>query len=188
MGRLHSGLALVWGLGVRKAFALGPVGWRQLTWRLAIAVVVVAADLLSKSWAVRALARGRTQMVWRPWLTFVLLRNPGATLGLGAGHPWVVTGVATITTLAVVTAVAWLRIGGLWLSLLLGGAVGNLWDRLAFGVVTDFVHLRPRPGVFNLADVAVRVGALGFVVAQWRATSDRGCTTPRGPQRDGGVA
>lgn len=157
-----------------RGFAFAPVGRRELAWRLAIAAVIVAADLLSKAWAVRALAGGRTQAVWRPWLTFVLLRNPGATLGLGAGDPWVVTTAATIVTFVVAGAVTFLPSGGLWLSLLLGGAVGNLWDRLAFGMVTDFVHLRPWPGVFNLADVAVRVGALGFVLVQWRAASARG--------------
>lgn len=64
----------------------------------------------------------------------------------------------------------WQQIGLLfWLGwgLLLGGTLGNLYDRIFFGYVTDMLHVSFYPPIFNLADVGIRLGFLFMVVAYW---------------------
>jgi lipoprotein signal peptidase len=86
-------------------------------------------------------------------------------LGLAAGYPGLVTVVGVVGVLVL----GWLLwrsgAGALGLALMLAGAAGNLTSRLAAGTATDFIMVRWWPGVFNLADVLLRVGALVAVVA-----------------------
>ena len=102
-----------------------------------------------------------------------LVRNTGASFGIGAGHPVLITVVAAAVLAA---AVIWLvrtrRPGvALCLAVVAGGAAGNLADRLlrspgpGRGAVVDWIHVAGYPATFNLADVAIRAGAVSALVA-----------------------
>ncbi|NYF09447.1 signal peptidase II [Leifsonia sp. AK011] len=133
---------------------------------IAIAVVVVALDQLSKWWAIENLSDGQVIPVIGDWLRFVLVYNPGAAFGLGTGYTWILALVAV----AAVVAIAWYawRVKSLaWaivLGMILGGAITHAGDRLfrepgfARGHVVDFIGY----GTFfvgNVADIMIVVGA-----------------------------
>ena len=142
----------------------------------AVAVVSLVVDQLTKSWAVRELADRDVDLVWtlRLHLTF----NKGGAFSLGTGSTWffVVAAVAVIAAMLVFgrrlleTSV----LAGVSLGLVLGGAVGNLVDRLVRdhdGAVVDFVDLQWWP-VFNVADACIVVGGLLLVLAGQRDEAD----------------
>lgn len=152
--------------GVRP---LRPSRWIVVLWCLALGVVVV--DQLTKAWAVAALTgSGRIDLLGR-WLGLVLVRNPGAAFSFATGQTWVFTAVAVVVTVIVLRVSR--RLGSMWwaatLGLVLGGAVGNLIDRLARdpgifrGHVVDFIDYG---GLFvgNVADIAI-VGAAAAIMA-----------------------
>ena len=142
------------------------------------AVLVLAADQVSKSLVVAAAPHGT-----RGGLVSVgLVRNTGASFGIGAGHPVLITVVAAaVLTAAVIWLVRTRRPGvALSLAVVAGGAAGSLADRLlrspgpGRGAVMDWIHLAGYPAAFNLADVAIRAGAVGVLVAtlaagRWKA-------------------
>lgn len=131
-----------------------------------LAVLVLAADQASKFWVLRGLRLDLGPVEVAPFLTFTLVWNRGISYGLlqqeGLGR-WLLVAftVAASALLAVWlvrtrrTLVA-LAVGGI-----LGGAVGNLVDRLLYGAVVDFVHLHYGGFswyVFNIADAAIVAG------------------------------
>ena len=154
-------------------------------WRLLAAAAVLAADAVSKAWARSALRGQGTVWVWRPWLSLRLLYNAGATLGVGADHPRAITALSAVAVVALIVVVLRAERGAVGLTLMLGGAAGNLASRLAAGVVTDFVHVWFWPGIFNLADLSLRLGALLTVLALLRGDT-RGAARAR--KRPGGAA
>lgn len=121
----------------------------------ATAVAVAAADVASKV-AIRQLLPDDGAWL-TSWLGLSLVENSG--LGFGLPVPaWLATALATAAAIAVAW---WVTAAGKlerWpVALLLGGAIGNIVDRLADGTVTDFVVLGPWPS-FNLADASLTVG------------------------------
>lgn len=164
-------------------------GRRRLPVILALlAGLVLAVDQGTKTWAVAALSgRGPVDVVGG-LLRLQLVRNPGAAFSFATGMTWVFTIIA-VTVVMVIVRVS-RKLGSLtWsiaLGLLLGGALGNLTDRLlrapGFGVghVVDFLEL-PHWPVFNVADMcvdsaAVLIGLLalrGVPVEGRRADADR---------------
>jgi signal peptidase II len=142
------------------------------------AVLVLAADQVSKSLVVAAAPRGKEGGL----VSVRLVRNTGASFGVGAGHPVLITVVAAVVLAA---AVVWLvrthRPGvALSLAVVAGGAAGNLADRLlrspgpGRGAVVDWIHVAGYPATFNLADVAIRAGVVAALVAtlaagRWKA-------------------
>lgn len=151
------------------ARAVEAAGRPRLALAVAVAGVVVAADQATKWWALRALDDGPVDLgILDLRLTF----NSGAAFGLGKGFAPVLV-VAAVVLLVVLLRRGWLVAGrapAVAAGLVLGGAVGNLLDRLfrdpglLRGDVVDFVDLRWWP-VFNLADGAIVVGAAVLVVA-----------------------
>lgn len=111
-----------------------------------------------------------------PFFDFVLTRNTGISYGLfqtqGPLGQWVLLGFKTA---AVILLWVWLaraadRLTALSLGLIIGGAIGNAIDRLAYGWVADFVFFHVSAGdwrfnwyVFNLADVAIVAGVIGLL-------------------------
>lgn len=108
-----------------------------------------------------------------PLLTFRMAWNTGVNFGLfsGAEARWVLIAIA----LALVVAIyVWLvrekpgRWGAISGGILIGGALGNVLDRLIYGAVADFLNMSccgiSNPYSFNVADVAVFVGAAGLIV------------------------
>lgn len=141
------------------------------------AVAVLAADQLTKIWAVAYLTgAGRTDVIG-DLLGLVLVRNPGAAFSLATGQTWIFTIVAGLV-IAVVVRVSRRLASTAWavaLGLVLGGAVGNLVDRLVRspglfrGHVVDFIDYGGR-FVGNVADIAIVAAAILIVVLSLRGT------------------
>jgi signal peptidase II len=135
------------------------------------AAVVVLADQLTKLWAASSL-QGRGSLPLIPGLIdLYYTTNTGAAFSLFSGS----SRLLGVVSLLVSLGVAWwiLRNGrrglplsrALALGLLLGGAIGNGIDRWRLGAVIDFLALVPvNFPVFNLADVAINLAVLGFLV------------------------
>lgn len=174
--------------------ARGPGRVRLL---LAVAGSVLALDAVTKFLAVHQLS-GRDPIVLLDGaLTLRLVRNPGAAFGMAQG----LTVVLTLIAVAVVVVILRMsrRLASSWwalaLGLVLGGATGNLADRLfrapgpGRGHVVDFLEL-PRWPVFNLADSAIVLAGVLMVVLSARGVpheevaADRGSKS-RDPENQG---
>jgi signal peptidase II len=144
-------------------------------WSLALAALVLVADQLTKWWALAALSEGERIELVGDLLGLTLVFNDGAALSIGSGY----TGILTVVVVAVVVVIlrAVRRLGSVaWtvaLGLLLGGAVGNLIDRLfrepsfAQGHVVDMIAYADF-FVGNVADIAIVVAAGLIVVLSFR--------------------
>lgn len=129
---------------------------------------MLALDQVTKSVVVANLAEGERRHLVGSTLQLHLTRNPGAAFSTATGMTWVLTVVAVAVVVVVIRVASRLqsRIWAVTLGLLLGGALGNLSDRLlrapgvARGHVVDFLEL-PHWPIFNVADSAiVTAGAL----------------------------
>lgn len=144
-----------------------PRGSRKFWIIIAIALVVVAADQLTKWWAEANLGDGQIIPVIGDFIRFELVYNPGAAFGLGAGF----TGVLAILAVIVAVAIAWYawRVRSGWwalvLGLVLGGAITHSGDRLfrdpgfLQGHVVDFIAYGDW-FIGNVADIAIVGGAI----------------------------
>ena len=127
-----------------------------------IGAAVVLADQLTKHWAQSSLngRPGDGPTVFGGWLSLVLTTNSGAAFGVLAGQSLLAlfAGILVLSLLIanwrLLTRRASLRIG---IALTIGGALGNLADRIRMGQVIDFIHIRYW-AVFNLADSAIVTG------------------------------
>jgi signal peptidase II len=144
---------------------------RRLLVAGAVAVVVLAADQATKSWAVDRLSRGPIHVVWK--LDLELTYNSGSAFSFAQGWAPVLAGVAVVVVLVLLGAVR--RIDStaiaVALGLVVGGALGNLADRVVRsnrGSVIDFVALHFWP-TFNVADASIVVGGIMAAVLLWRA-------------------
>ena len=143
---------------------------------LAIAVAVIVADQLAKAVMLSTFRPGG-ELVLLPVLSIVLTFNKGAAFSFLAGaEGWQRWFFATVAVAAAVFIVWLLRRGGsrvycLGLALILGGAIGNLIDRLWLGEVVDFVLVHWRGWTypaFNVADSAITIGAILLIVDSFR--------------------
>jgi signal peptidase II len=111
--------------------------------------------------------------VWPPYIVFRMAWNRGVNFGLFAQYDmrWVLIGIAVAVSGAVLYWV-WRDGAGRWMGLsaglLVGGALGNVVDRVLYGAVADFLNMSccgiENPYAFNVADIAVFVGAVGLVL------------------------
>jgi signal peptidase II len=142
---------------------------RALLMVAAIALLVLALDQAGKAWARSALTPGREVTVIPGWLWFRLARNTGATLGLGTGYNELFAALALIIVGAITVLALRGNVGGTLglgaLGAVAGGALGNLVDRVRLGGVIDFIEVHYWPTDFNLADAAIRLGVVLFVLA-----------------------
>jgi signal peptidase II len=133
-----------------------------------IALLVVAADQASKAWAQASLEPDHEIEVIPGWLWFKLTNNSGASLGLLRGHNLLFVAASTLVVVAIAAIV--LRgapgvLGAAALGAVAGGATSNLIDRLRLGSVVDFIEVHLWPTNFNLADSAIRLGVVVFLLA-----------------------
>lgn len=154
-----------------------PARRRRLgAWALGLAAVVLVLDQLTKWWAVEELTQGERISLVGDLLGLTLVYNPGAALSIFAnGYTWVLTIVVVAVVVVILRAMR--RIGSLgWamaLGLLLGGALGNLIDRLfrepgfARGEVVDMIAYA-NFFVGNVADIAIVVAAGLIIVLSFR--------------------
>lgn len=181
-----------------------PAAWATL---LVIFAAGLAIDLATKTWAFRTVAGRPIELVYEeasrpsfmppphvpihalPWdlLDFSLVVNHGAVFGLGQNR----RGVFVVFTIGAVAVALWVfgwwttarsRLAHVGIGLVLAGGIGNLYDRLVFGAVRDFLHMLPRwdlpfgihwpggstevfPWVFNIADVQLLAGMALLMLA-----------------------
>jgi signal peptidase II len=142
---------------------------RAATVLFATAAVAYLADRLTKVWAERALADAPVEVI-PGILTFRFTTNTGGAFSLGDSVPWFFVAATIVVTVIIVWTAFRSRppAQALALGLILGGALGNLTDRITRGPgvrggVVDFIDLHVWP-VFNLADSAIVVGA---VILAW---------------------
>ena len=136
-----------------------------------MAVVIVVVDQLSKQWALFALSDGQHTALLGRALGLVLVRNPGAAFSFATGQTWIFALIASLVVVIIVRVSRNLasRSWAVALGLVLGGAVGNLIDRLLRepgflrGHVIDFIDYG---GYFvgNVADIAIVLAAAGIIV------------------------
>jgi len=163
------------------------------------AVTAAVLDLASKAWAFAALAEGQSVTMIPGWLHFRTIRNPGAVFGIGSGKRSLFIAASVIAILFIVQLFYQSRSRQrgfhLLLGLTLGGAVGNLYDRIVHGEVRDFIYFsivvgnkELWPWVFNVADVALVVGVLGLLLGWMVGAFDiaGGCPVAR-PAADSGA-
>ncbi len=133
------------------------------------AVFAYAFDQLTKIWVTTSMVEGERIPVLPPFLHWYLIRNSGAAFSIGENVTWVFSIIMAGVSIAILFQVR--KLGSAWwalaLGLLLGGALGNLTDRLfrepSFGMghVVDFIQL-PNFAIFNIADSAV-VSAVSII-------------------------
>ncbi len=139
---------------------------------LLLAFVVLILDLGTKQWVVRALSHG-DQVPLTDYFNLVLTYNAGAAFSFlseaGGWQRWFFTGVAIVASCVIVYLLRRHTREKLFcvaLSLILGGALGNLWDRVTLGHVIDFLDFHVSGyhwPAFNVADSAITVGAILLV-------------------------
>lgn len=148
------------------------------TWRLRKRVAVfvcltalaIALDQISKALAQVTLADGQRHPLFGSLLGLRLLRNPGASLGLGSDVTWVISLIAILVCLVIIflifktTSILWTVV----LSLIFSGAAGNLIDRVVYargfldGSVVDFLDYGWSVG--NIADIYLTLAALAVLI------------------------
>ena len=134
----------------------------------ALAALVLVVDQLTKWWIVEVVdLREQLSIALLPFLSLTWVENRGVSMGMLQANSetgrWIL--IALTGLIAAVVAI-WIRREKHWpealaLGLVLGGALGNIIDRIRFGYVVDFVHLHAGQWsfyVFNMADAAISVG------------------------------
>ncbi|WP_313409715.1 signal peptidase II [Aeromicrobium sp.] len=155
--------------------ATTPIGPRRVGLFASVAAITIVADQLTKWWAIERLEGREPIELIGDLLGLRFVLNPGAALGTAAGYTIVLTLIAIAVTITLIVIAprlrdAWWAVG---LGLFLGGAVGNLIDRLlrepAFlrGHVVDFIDYA---GFFvgNVADIALTLAAVVIIWRSWR--------------------
>jgi signal peptidase II len=144
---------------------------------LAAAVIACALDQASKIWLLKVFdLTGKGAVKVMPFVDFVLTWNTGISYGWFQQEGALGQNVLlAVKIMAVVLLWVWLsramsRLSALSIGLIIGGAIGNGIDRLAYGAVADFVLLHAETAtwrfnwyVFNLADVAIVAGVAGLL-------------------------
>lgn len=139
-----------------------------------IAVAVIVLDQFTKQWASTALQLSDPVPVI-PFVNLTLMHNTGAAFSFlsdAAGwQRWFFSALALIVSVAIIAWLKKLHAGQTWLAvalaLVLGGALGNVWDRLWLGYVVDFIDVYYGTWhwpAFNVADSAITVGAIMLVI------------------------
>ncbi|MBR1760985.1 MAG: signal peptidase II [Schwartzia sp.] len=138
---------------------------------LVISSLLVAADQAVKFFVVSSMRLGESIPVMAGIFHVTYIENPGAAFGMFANQRWafIVAGVAVILAAVamyrrLIRESAMVRWGA---ALLLGGAAGNLIDRVRLGRVIDFLDFRVWP-VFNIADIGICVGVACLIYALTR--------------------
>jgi len=165
--------------GVQSYGSADPKGstgfWsRRALWGYAIACIVIMLDQWTKQWASTELMY-RVPVEITSFFDLMLAHNTGAAFSFladaGGWQRWFFTAVAVGVSIVMVIWLARLpshRLGlGMALGLILGGGLGNLWDRMVLGYVVDFISLHYANWywpAFNIADSAISVGAAILVV------------------------
>jgi len=144
---------------------------------IVLAAVIAMLDQISKQWVMNSLHYGQVIPV-TGFFDLVLVFNPGAAFSFLADHDgwqrWFFTGLATVIC-GWLLALTWRhrdeKLLPIAFALIIGGALGNVYDRLVHGAVVDFLHFHYAGYIwpaFNLADSAITVGVALMLWGQFR--------------------
>lgn len=160
----------------------------------ALAAFILAADQASKFWILEVLrlpSIGSIEVL--PFFNLTMVWNRGVSFGLLAADSeigrW---GLVILSGVISLVFAVWLLKVARWstvlaLGLVIGGAIGNMIDRIRFGAVADFFDFgRIFPWVFNVADSAITIGALLLAIDLIRHPDDK--PTPPASTADGPAA
>ena len=156
-----------------------PLPRAHMGWFVGAALLALGLDQISKIIVRAGLGVGSRWPLIPGWIHFEHIRNPGAAWGVLGGQKWLLIAFTVAVTALVLSSareVARRGIGSaLGFGLILGGALGNLFDRVMFGHVTDFFDLdtpvrwlQTFP-VFNVADSALTVGVVLMLLSLLRS-------------------
>jgi signal peptidase II len=149
-----------------------------------IAALIVVADRLSKLWVMRTVPLDGDIVVVPGFFSIVYFRNPGAAFGMfsGLASPWreiFLIGVAIVAVLVLVNLLRVIapehRVQRFAAAAVIGGAIGNLYDRVVYGEVVDFLYFYWKTyywPAFNVADSFITIGAILLVLATFVAGDD----------------
>jgi signal peptidase II len=150
------------------------------------ALVVLIADRVTKAAVMEHIAHGEWREVF-PGFSLSHVRNSGIAFSLFADGGPLTRLVLHLVILTAVVIIAWMVVrhghhrpmAGLAFGLILGGAVGNLMDRVLWGWVVDFVHIWVRVGGriwawpdFNVADSAITIGAILLIISELKTPAE----------------
>jgi len=153
--------------------------WRG--WLLALSALIVALDRITKLWVSHHIAEGNIIVVIPRVFAISHVMNPGAAFSLFTDSPnpartrWMLTAFSLLAALVVLVIL--IRIGrrlsftAVSMALVLGGAIGNVWDRIAYGTVVDFIEvhiIHYHWPDFNLADSAIVIGGILLLIDSLR--------------------
>ena len=166
--------------------AAKPRAWLS-TMAYAIAAVIIVLDQITKHWILGVLHMGpgssiqvlpffHLTMVWNPGVSFGLLQSP-------EGKEWIRWVLAVFSGIVAIALAVWVRkahrvLPAVAIGLIIGGALGNLSDRIRWGQVVDFLDFSPIfPWVFNIADSGITVGVIlllldSFLTGEKKPTAD----------------
>lgn len=139
-----------------------------------IAIIVVAIDRLTKVWAVSHLPFSQPVNV-SPYFNLFFTYNPGAAFSFlshaDGWQDWFFGGIAVLVSSVIIVWLCRLSRAQVWVSLavsfILGGTIGNLYDRIAYARVIDFLDFYYQNWhwpTFNIADTAICIGAIMLVI------------------------
>ena len=132
-----------------------------------VAPTVVILDQLAKAWIVRTLGsyEGNSMPLLGDWLRFTFVKNTGVAFGMFQNFPYFFTITSIIISIGALYFYRYHlpnhnRLIQLCVGAIIGGAVGNIIDRIRLGYVVDFVHVTWFPGIFNVADACISCGVV----------------------------
>lgn len=154
---------------------------------LVITVIIVALDQATKLLVKARFFLGESIEVLGDVLRFTYIENPGMAFGIRIGGKYFFTVFAALATIVIMIYLYRIRReklpARLSLALILGGAIGNLIDRFAYGSVIDFIDVginNTRWPVFNIADSAVSIGMV-ILMALVLFEKDKTAAEPESP-------
>jgi signal peptidase II len=139
---------------------------------MSIAGIVFVFDWVTKAWVMKHFVLGESHRV-TSWFFLTYVHNTGTAFGFLEGNNQALLILALVIMGGLLYAARGLsERAGLWgalgVALVLGGALGNIYDRFHYGQVIDFLDFRIWP-VFNIADSAISVGTVCLMIGLWRS-------------------
>ncbi len=152
-----------------------------------VVVISLAIDLMSKAWAFSLVTLGSRITIIDGWLDFHSIYNRGAVFGLGKGGRWIFIIASVFAIIFIVQLFARTkanqRVLQVLLAFVLAGAIGNMYDRIVFHKVRDFIEITLTikgvpiwPYVFNFADIILVVGVACLMLGWITGKFDMGCS------------
>lgn len=156
--------------------------WRG--WLFALSALVIVLDRITKTWVSHHIEEGDAITVIPGVFRISHVLNPGAAFSMfmDSPHPertrWMLTAfsllAATVVLIVLIRVGRRLTLTSLAMALVLGGAIGNVWDRIQYATVVDFleVHIiHYHWPDFNIADSAIVIGGILLLLDSLRSTS-----------------